>query len=352
MPAHLRVTFMRAPKMTELSEIDVSILIVSYNTRALTLEALSSAVAETARSSYEIIVVDNASHDGSATALAQHPSRPRVIALHENIGFGRANNLAAKQARGRYILLLNPDTVVLDGAIDALVDFADANADAMIWGGRTVFADGRLNPASCWGRMTLWNQVCRVTGLTSIFANSEFFNGEAYGGWNHENVRCVDIVSGCFFLIERDVWNSLGGFDPHFFMYGEEADLCLRARKIGAKPMVTPAATIIHLGGASETARTAKMVKLLSAKASLIGRHWHPALRPIGQALQALWPLSRAIALTISATLTGSPTQRAAAKTWREIWAQRANWQSGYPVHDGNEDETPVATAAAFNSVA
>lgn len=334
--------------MTAPSEIDVSILIVSYNTRALALAALSSAVAATSRPSYEIIIVDNASHDGSAAALAQHQAKPRVIALNENIGFGRANNLAAQQARGRYILLLNPDTVVLDGAIDALVEFADANPDATIWGGRTLFEDGRLNPASCWGRMTLWNQICRVSGLTSIFSNTEFFNGEAYGGWDHESVRRVDIVSGCFFLIGRDTWNSLGGFDPHFFMYGEEADLCLRAQALGARPKVTPAATIIHLGGASETARTGKMIKLLSAKASLIGRHWHPALAPIGQGLQALWPLSRAIALTLASTITRSQAQRDAARTWTEIWTQRQQWRHGYPVHDLGPDLSPVANTGTM----
>lgn len=338
--------------MTEPSGIDVSILIVSYNTRALTLEALSSAVRETVQSSFETIIVDNASHDGSATALAQHPSKPHVIALHENIGFGRANNLAAKHARGRYILLLNPDTVVLDGAIDALVDFADAYPDAMIWGGRTVFADGSLYPTSCWGRMTLWNQFCRVTGLTGVFSQIEFFNGEGYGGWKHDTVRQIDIVSGCFLLIERNAWQALGGFDPHFFMYGEDADLCLRAQRMGAKPMVTPAATIVHLGGASETVRTAKMVRLLSAKASLISRHWHPLLSPVGQGLLALWPLSRAVALTCASAVTRSKGHRDAAKTWAEIWAQRAQWRSGYPVHDLSDGVSPTATAAALNTVA
>ncbi len=338
--------------MTPPAEIDVSILIISYNTRGLTLEAVSSAVRETTRASYEIIAVDNASNDGSAGALAQHPAKPQVIALTSNIGFGRANNLAAKHARGRYLLLLNPDTVVRDGAIDALVDFADANPDAMIWGGRTTFADGSLNPASCWGRMTLWNQICRVTGLTGLLPQFEIFNGETFGSWKRDCVRQVDIVSGCFFLIENKTWEALGGFDPHYFMYGEEADLCLRARKLGAKPKITPSATIVHLGGASETARTSKMTKLLSAKASLIGRHWHPLLRPAGQTLLALWPLTRAAALTVTSTLTGSQSQRDAAKTWGEIWDLRATWRYGYPEYEGDTDDTgglsfdPLSTAA------
>ena len=338
--------------MTTLEKIDVSILIVSYNTRALTLEAVSSALRETTRCSFEIIAVDNASHDGSAEALASHPAKLRLIALYENIGFARANNLAAKHARGRYILLLNPDTIVRDGAIDSLVAFADSNPAAKIWGGRTLFADGRLNPSSCWQRMTLWNQFCRATGLTGIFPRSEFFNAEAYGNWPRDTVRRVDIVSGCFFLMDREAWNELGGFDPHFFMYGEEADLCLRAAKRGASPMVTPTATIVHLGGASETARTAKMTKLLSAKASLILRHWHPLLRPAGQVFLALWPLSRTIILTLASAVTGSSSQRDAARTWAEIWAQRHVWLNGYPELSDMESPEPSSASSTLHTAA
>ena len=214
----------------------------------MTAAALDSVLAETRTTSFEIIAVDNASTDGSSAMLAQHPAKPQLIARNDNIGFARANNVAASQARGRYLLLLNPDTVVLDGAIDNLVAFARARPEARIWGGRTIFADGSLNPSSCWCRMTPWNLFCRASGLTAMFAQSEVFNGEAFGGWARDSERDVDIVSGCFFLIEKELWDELGGFDPLFFMYGEEADLCLRARALSAKPAVTPEATIIHYG--------------------------------------------------------------------------------------------------------
>ncbi len=215
--------------MTAPRQIDVSILIVSYNTREMTLEAISSAVRETHDVSYEIIVVDNASTDGSADAIAAHPANPKLIRLQDNIGFGRGNNLAAEHSQGQYVLLLNPDTVVTDRAIDRLVAFARAQPRALIWGGRTIFADGSLNPASCWQRITLWNLVMRVTGLAALFPNSAVFNPEAYGSWPRDTVRDVDIVSGCFLMVPRAVWLALGGFDPTFFMYGEEA-ICACAR--------------------------------------------------------------------------------------------------------------------------
>lgn len=309
---------------------DVSILIVSFNTRAMTLEAISSVVRETQDVSFEIIVVDNASTDGSADAIAAHPAQPKLIRLSENIGFGRGNNLAAEHATGEFVLLLNPDTVITEQAIDRLVAFARANKRAMIWGGRTVFADGLLNPASCWQRITLWNLITRATGLAAIFPRSGISNPEAYGGWARDSVREVDIVSGCFLLIPRSIWLALGGFDPAFFMYGEEADLCLRARRIGAKPMVTPEATIVHFGGASETTRSGKMIKLLAAKATLIERHWPRGTVGLGQFLLMLWPLSRWIALELAGRLTGNAAQREAARTWRSIWQSRADWRTGY----------------------
>ena len=317
--------------MRSFAHVDVSILIVSYNTCGMTRAALESIAAQTKNVSYEIIAIDNASSDGSAEMLAAHPLRPQLVRLRENIGFARANNLAAGLARGRYILLLNPDTVVLDGAIDKLVAFARARPKARIWGGRTLFANGSLNPSSCWGRMTPWNMLCRATGLTGLFAKTNVFNGEAIGGYRRDTERYVDIVSGCFFLIEKQLWDGLGGFDPLFFMYGEEADLCLRAHAFSARPAVTPKATIIHYGGASEKARTGKMIRLLSAKASLINRHWQPWAVPSGLFLLSLWPLSRSIALTVASFVAPSKSRRDAAKTWNEIWHRRDEWQYGYP---------------------
>ena len=328
--------------MPNTAHIDVSILVVSYNTSALTRAALDSVIAETHHTTYEVIAVDNASSDDSAAMIAAHPIDARAIALNENIGFARANNLAACHARGRYILLLNPDTVVLDGAIDKLVAFAKATPKARIWGGRTLFADKSLNSSSCWGRMTPWNLVCRATGLTGLFPKSELFNGEALGGWQRDSIRHVDIVSGCFFLIERELWDGLRGFDPLFFMYGEEADLCLRAHAFSARPAITPAATIIHYGGASERAHTDKMVRLLAAKASLIDRHWNPLLAPAGRALLAAWPLTRAIATTVLSLATVSQTRQDTAKAWRQIWARRPEWRNGYATAAKHPHSKPV----------
>ncbi len=330
--------------MQPTATIDVSIVVVSYNTRDLTIECLQSVERETRTTTFELHVVDNASTDGSAATLQAWGARLNFTPVTQNLGFAGANNVAAKSARGEFILLLNPDTIVLDGAIDKLMAFARETPDSGIWGGRTLFPDGTLNPSSCWGRMTPWNLICRATGLTGLFSNSELFNGEAYGGWQRDTVAHVDIVSGCFLLIRRSLWEALGGFDPAFFMYGEEADLCLRARKLGAAPLITPTATIIHLGGASERTRTEKMVKLLAAKTMLIQRHWYPVMQPLGVALMTAWPLSRWLALSLLSKVQSNAARTDAAATWHAIWLQRSTWLRGYGQRPKRTATSPLAS--------
>ena len=294
----------------------------------MTLACLRSVEAET-RTPYELIVLDNASADGSADAIAAEFPGLRLIASPENLGFAEGNNVAAEAARGEYLLLLNPDTLVLRGALDRLLDFARAEPQAGIWGGRTLFADGSLNPSSCWRKLSLWILAMRASGLGSVFRKSPVFNAEAYGGWSRDRVREVDIVSGCLFLIRRDDWQRLGGFDPTFVMYGDEADLCRRAQAIGLQPMVTPEAEIVHYAGASETVRVEKQIRLYRALVTLIRRHFRSWQQPLARGLLLAVPLSRTLALAVLGPLgVGSPRNRGA---WAELWRRRAEWQDGYP---------------------
>jgi GT2 family glycosyltransferase len=305
---------------------ELSILVVSYNTRAMTLACLGSVYEQTAAALFEVIVVDNASSDGSAEAIAAAFPQVKLIASAENRGFAAANNLAATHAAGRWLLLLNPDTLVLDRAIERLHAFAEAHAEAKIFGGRTQFGDGTLNPASCWRKPSLWSVFCIASGLTALFPRSALLAPESFGAWDRRTVREVDIVSGCFFLLPRSLWMDLGGFDPLFFMYGEEADLCLRAGRTGVRCMVTPAATIVHYGGASEAVRADKMVKLFVAKAMLFRRHWRPAAAAAGVRLLDAWALSRLAAFAVLGV--AQPRRRASYQTWRSIWSRRKEWHA------------------------
>jgi GT2 family glycosyltransferase len=164
-----------------------------------------------------------------------------------------------------------------------------------------------------------------VTGLSSLFPRSRVFNPEAYGGWRRDGVREVDIVSGCFLLITRSWWEHLNGFDTRFFMYGEDADLCLRAKERGARPMITPAATIIHHGGQSEPVRAEKMVRLLQAKVGLIRVHWDKKSAVVGIWLLAMWPLTRSIVWRMLA-ICGYSGASDRAESWGLVWRRRQQW--------------------------
>ncbi len=304
---------------------EVTVIVVSYQTREMTIACLESLMAQSVGLAMETIVVDNASNDGSADAIAQRFPQMRLIRLDTNIGFAAANNLAATHARGEYLLLLNPDTVVLDHAVQHLLAFARRTPAARIWGGRTLFADGSLNPTSCWMRQTPWSLLCRGFGLSGAFRRSALFNPEAMGSWARDSEREVDVITGCFFLISRADWNALDGFDPAFFMYGEEADLCLRARALGARPRFTPTATITHYGGASESVRADKLVRLLRAKAQLIRRHWSPLTRWFGVWMLAQWSLIHAVAWRVRMMLRNGAGKETA-EFWSAGWKRRREW--------------------------
>ncbi len=309
---------------------ELTIIIVSYNTRDMTLACLRSVFAETKSTSFELIVIDNASHDGSADAIEQEfGARIELVRSTENIGFAAANNLAAQRAQGQWLLLLNPDTVVLDGAIEKLLVFAKSKPQAGICGGRTVFADGSLNIASCWRAMTPWSLFCSAIGLTAAFPRSNWFDPEAFGDWQRDTAREVDIVVGCFLMVPAKLWNELGGFDLKYWMYGEEADLCLRARRLGYRPMITPEAEIIHYVGAASGSSSRKTPLVAKAKATLIRDHWPVGTRWWGLGMLWCWVALRRTLTVVLAALRPSRFQ-GPAETWRIVWQQRRDWLAGY----------------------
>jgi GT2 family glycosyltransferase len=303
---------------------ELSIIVVNWNTREMTLACLRSVYAETRSTPFELIVVDNGSHDGSAEAIAAEFPGVRLIVESVNHGFARANNLAAQGARGDYILLLNSDTVVLDRAIDRLVEFARGHPSAKIWGGRTVFADGSVNIGSAWGRLTGWGAVVYATGLSRLLWRVPIFDPEGLRAWDRSSEREVDIVSGCFLLVERAFWNELGGFDPAFFMYAEEAELCARARASGARPRVTPAAAIVHHGGGSAVEQHATLAALFGGKIRLAAKHLPRVEAGVVRLSYLFAAGSRALAYSARATIDAR--QRPRAETWRRLWTSRQEW--------------------------
>ena len=279
-----------------------------------------------------MIVIDNASPDDSADAIeAEFGDRVELVRHGDNIGFARANNLMIEtRAIGEWVLLLNPDTEVFPGSIDALLDFGKAHPEGGIYGGRTVFPDGSLNIASCWNDMTPWSLFCSATGLTNAFRYSRLFDTEAIGGFQRDAVRHVDIVVGCLLLCKRELWNRLEGFDTSYWMYGDDTDLCIRARLLGYRPMITPDATIMHIVGASSAQRAEKFVLVARARVTIVQRYWSPLTKPWGIAMLWLSPLVHRLAFAMAAAIDA---ERYGEKKrfWDHIWKTRREWLQGYP---------------------
>ncbi|MEO1279661.1 MAG: glycosyltransferase family 2 protein, partial [Planctomycetota bacterium] len=294
-----------------------------YNTRQMTLECLATIASGAQRTHHEVIVLDNDSSDDSAEAIRMAFPGFRLIASDENLGFARANNRAGEVASGERLLLLNPDTLVDAGAIDALVEFADRNPEARIWGGRTRFADGSPNPSSCWRRPTPWSVLCSAIGLSRFFRRSRVLNPESLGVLPDGARLPVDIVTGCLLLIDRDLWDELGGFDPEFFMYGEDADLCLRARTRGARPMVTAEADIVHYGGQSDRVRPDKIVRLFRARRQLYARHWRRGWQWWADAGPMLGVFIRFSAEWVRRLGRSSGEEPG---VYQQVWSRRGEW--------------------------
>jgi GT2 family glycosyltransferase len=310
---------------------EVSIIIVSFNTRDMTIACVRSIIEETAKHTYEILVIDNNSQDGSAEAIEKEFPQVKLIKRLDNLGFAVANNLAAMHAMGSRLLLLNPDTLVYDGSIDAIVSFADRTPDARLWGGRTFFPDGSVS-ASCLNDITIWSCLCRAIGLTMILPKSKLFNPESIHSWDPlDKERSVDVVVGCFLLIDRSLWERLGGFNRAFFMYGEEVDLCIRARKLGARPRFTPSAKIIHYEGASEPSNEEKLIKVFKGRLTVMKVHWHPLMARFGRWIIVATAGLRAVSSSIIRPLRRrGKGEDKHSDVWSAVFRRRKEWVGGW----------------------
>jgi GT2 family glycosyltransferase len=244
---------------------DVSVIIVSFNTRDLLRDCLNT-LAREARVTYEVLVVDSASRDGSAAMIEREFPDVRLFLSDVNLGFAGANNIAFPECRGRYVVLLNSDAFLTSGALRLSVEHMDANPRAGIGGVRLVGWDGSWQPSA---RMfpSLLNDFLMLSGLASRFPKSRFF-GRVDRTWASPDEEAeVDWVPGAYSIIRRTALNQVGYFDSRFFLYYEEVDLCRRFKNAGFKVCYFPDIVIIHLGG--ESSKTLRQLKMSSVGAQL-----------------------------------------------------------------------------------
>ncbi len=240
--------------------MDVSVIIVNWNTRDMLRDCLRSVYEQTKQIGFEVVVIDNASQDGSVNMVRREFPAVVLITNSENRGFAAANNQGMEVARGRYVLLLNSDTLVLDDALAATVRFADAHPGAAVVGCRVLNPDRSLQP-TCFLYPSLLNMVLSSTYLYKLWPRSRFLGRERMTWWDRSDVRDVDVVTGCYMLVRREAIDKVGVMDDHYFVYGEETDWCYRFKAAGWRVLFTPEAQIVHFGGGSSR-RVAYQMKL------------------------------------------------------------------------------------------
>jgi len=254
--------------------MNLSIIIVNWNTRALLARCLES-VYETVRDlTFEVFVVDNASSDGSAEMVRARFPQVRLIENRENVGFAAANNQAIPLAAGRYVLLLNPDTVVLEGAVAELVRFAEGHRTTGACGPRLLNADGSLQP-SCHPMLTPWREFWRLAFLERLWRRATY----DMAAWDPTRPREVEVIKGACLLLRREALDGVGLLDERYFMYSEEMDLCYRLSRAGWRLYWVPGARVVHYGeGSSKQLARSMYVELYRSKAQFYrkvgGRGW------------------------------------------------------------------------------
>ncbi len=229
--------------------VDLSIVIINWNTRQLLRECLASVLANAGGLALELFVVDNASTDGSAQMVRENFPSVKLIENDRNRGFAAANNQALRVARGRLALLLNSDTVVLEDVLEKSVKYLDEHADVAVMGCRVLNPDRTLQP-TCFEFPSLLNLFLLTSGLSRL-PWPRFLGKYEMNDWKRDTERDVDVVTGCYMLVRRAVLPEVGLMDESFFFFGEETDWCESFRKRGWRVRFAPVGEIIHYGGAS-----------------------------------------------------------------------------------------------------
>jgi len=231
--------------------IDISIVIVNWNVQNFLRNCLRSIYAETAHVNFEVIVIDNHSSDGSVDMVIADFPLVKVIKNSFNKGFNAANNQGLAISQGKYALLLNPDTIVLDNAIEKMYRYAENHDDIVAIGPMILAGDGKTIQFECARKMiTLWNEFCLQSELHLHFKKNRFCSNITMDYWDHRNSACVDVLSGSCVLIRTESLQQIGLLDEEYFMYADDLDLCYRLSPKGTIYYLAEA-KIIHFGGES-----------------------------------------------------------------------------------------------------
>lgn len=298
------------------SEVDVAVVIVSWNTRDLLIDCLVSLEREFARLPQiksEVWVVDNGSTDGTLAVLREHFAWVKRIENDTNVGFAAANNQAIARSQSRYALLLNPDTVVHPRAVEALLSYMDAHPRAGAAGSHLLNPDGSAQ-ASCFPAPTLVRELWRLLHMDRVRALGCYDTSS----WPRSEPRSVDVVQGTSMMLRRTALQEVGALDEAFFIYSEEVDLCLRLRRASWSVVWVPQSQVVHYGGQSTRQVASKMFLNLYRYKVLYFRKNHGR--------RAAWLYKCLLLLASLLRLLGTPLG----------WMQRAEQRQHYRSITGN----------------
>jgi GT2 family glycosyltransferase len=254
--------------------LDLSIIVVNWNTRELTARCLNAVESTVKKISYEIIVVDNNSSDGSQDMVREQFPNVKLIANTENGGFAKANNQGIQISQGRYVLLLNSDAFVLENTLDMMVAFMDAHPEAGMAGCKLLYENGSLQ-ASCATFPTLATEFYIAVGLDKLFSKSKIFGKYLMTDWDYSTMREVDVIMGAFMMVRKSGIDQVGVMDESFFMYSEEVDWCYRFKAAGWKILFTPEVECTHIwGGSSRAVKVETLIRLYRARVQFFRKHY------------------------------------------------------------------------------
>jgi len=301
---------------------NLSILIVNWNTCELVCKCLRSVYDHSNDLSFEVIVVDNASADKSRECIEREFRQVQLIRSSENLGFACGNNLAAKHARGEYLLLLNPDTEVKRDSIRNLLEFAETQSDGGAWGGVCELPDGSVDPGC---RQLEPNIAQRFKDLLGCVANqvthldrSLTFEGQ------------VSILSGAYMMVRSDVWHDVGGFDEGFTLYAEETDLCYRIRQAGYGVYMTGKSRIIHDTGSGDPYDPKRMLHQARGMMQFYRKHYSSLSATAAAVLIWLHSLERIVGSFVLTPWFGASRCRLLRKRMSLVLHQPNRWWYGW----------------------
>jgi len=257
-----------------ISQPDVSIIIVTWNGKKYALECLDSLRALNSKLVLEVIVVDNASTDGTPDAIQEHYPEVRLFRNQANLGFAKANNIGIAASCGEYVALVNSDVVVPPGCFEKMVEFMKTNPKIGLLGPKMLGPSGEIGKSV--NRVpTVWNYFCFALGLHSLVPKSKIFGGYLMDDYAYDRTEDVEVLTGWFWLVPRGVLEQIGGLDERFFMYGEDLDWSYRFLKAGWRVVFFAEAQALHYGAASSgQAPTRFYVEMVRANLQFFQKHY------------------------------------------------------------------------------